>query len=121
MKRPFPAQVLQQLRRDRRMGDHPHLAGTTAPLAIQFDKQHGGRRTRCRQQRIGTAEVAALSVLCVLLLVGTQATAQTGQEGARPTESGFSFAVYGDSRSMMYLPYHSKQKEEAIKLMVDMF
>src|SRR5262249_40405386 len=34
---------------------------------------------------------------------------------------GFSFAVYGDSRSMMYLPYKSDQREEAIKLMVDMF
>jgi hypothetical protein len=33
----------------------------------------------------------------------------------------FSFAVYGDSRSMMYLPYKSAQREEAIKLMVDMF
>jgi len=35
--------------------------------------------------------------------------------------SSFSFAVYGDSRSMMYLPYKSDQREEAIKLMVDMF
>jgi len=33
----------------------------------------------------------------------------------------FSFAVYGDSRSMMYLPYKSDQREEAIKLMVDIF
>src|SRR5262249_43108167 len=36
-------------------------------------------------------------------------------------DSAFSFAVYGDSRSMMYLPYKSAQREEAIKLMVDMF
>ena len=35
--------------------------------------------------------------------------------------SGFSFAVYGDSRSMMYLPYKSDQREEALKLMVDIF
>jgi hypothetical protein len=33
--------------------------------------------------------------------------------------NAFSFAVYGDSRSMMYLPYKSDQREEAIKLMVD--
>src|SRR6185295_12266054 len=33
----------------------------------------------------------------------------------------FSFAVYGDSRSMMYLPAGSAQKEEAIKLVVEMF
>jgi hypothetical protein len=37
------------------------------------------------------------------------------------SNSAFSFAVYGDSRSMMYLPYKSDQREEAIKLMVDMF
>src|SRR5262252_1875011 len=37
------------------------------------------------------------------------------------SNSAFSFAVYGDSRSMMYLPYKSAQKEEAVKLMVDMF
>jgi hypothetical protein len=37
------------------------------------------------------------------------------------SNSAFSFAVCGDSRSMMYLPYKSDQREEAIKLMVDMF
>jgi hypothetical protein len=40
---------------------------------------------------------------------------------SRPTDSGFSFAVYGDSRSMMYLPYRSDQEKEARQLMVDMF
>src|SRR5262245_24285413 len=35
--------------------------------------------------------------------------------------SGFSFAVYGDSRSMMYLPYKASQEADARKLMVDMF
>ena len=39
----------------------------------------------------------------------------------QPAESGFSFAVYGDSRSMMYLPYNADQEAEARKLMVDMF
>ena len=39
----------------------------------------------------------------------------------RPGNSAFSFTVYGDLRSMMYLPYKSEQKEDAIKLMVDMF
>jgi len=33
----------------------------------------------------------------------------------------FSFAVYGDARTMMYLPYKSEQREEATKLMVEMF
>src|SRR5262249_33176415 len=45
------------------------------------------------------------------------AAQQTTPGGSLP----FSFAVYGDSRSMMYLPYRSDQREEAIKLMVDMF
>jgi hypothetical protein len=43
---------------------------------------------------------------------------------AQQTKRGnlaFSFAVYGDSRSMMYLPYKSDQREDAIKLMIDMF
>jgi Calcineurin-like phosphoesterase len=36
-------------------------------------------------------------------------------------EAGFSFAVYGDSRSMMYLPYRSEQEAEAHQVMVEMF
>jgi hypothetical protein len=43
------------------------------------------------------------------------------QQASRPTDSGFSFAVYGDSRSMMYLPPKSDQKEEATNLFIDMF
>jgi Calcineurin-like phosphoesterase len=37
------------------------------------------------------------------------------------TGSGFSFDVYGDSRSMMYLPYKATEEAETRKLMVDMF
>ncbi len=40
---------------------------------------------------------------------------------ARPSDAGFSFAVYGDSRSMFYLPYKSDQEAEARQLMVQMF
>ncbi len=40
---------------------------------------------------------------------------------APPDRGGFAFAVYGDSRSMMYLPDREGQKAEAQKLMVDMF
>src|SRR5271166_5514324 len=44
---------------------------------------------------------------------------------AQPTKQGggsaFSFAVYGDSRSMMYLPYKKDEEADARKLMVDMF
>ena len=42
-------------------------------------------------------------------------------DSRRTANRAFSFAVYGDSRSMMYLQYKSDQKEEAVKLMVDMF
>jgi hypothetical protein len=47
----------------------------------------------------------------------TAVAQQTTRVGSR----SFSFAVYGDSRSMMYLPYKSDQREDAIKLMVDIF
>jgi hypothetical protein len=47
----------------------------------------------------------------------TAAAQQTNRDGSL----AFSFAVYGDSRSMMYLPYKSNQRNEAVKLMVDMF
>lgn len=43
------------------------------------------------------------------------------QQASRSADSGFSFDVYGDSRSMMYLPYKSDQEADARKLMVDMF
>ena len=36
-------------------------------------------------------------------------------------QSSFFVCCVGDSRSMMYLPYKSDQREEAIKLMVDIF
>ena len=60
-----------------------------------------------------------LSSLALLptLLPRTAVAQQTTDVGSRP----FSSTVYGDSRSMMYLPYKSHQREEAIKLMVDIF
>jgi predicted phosphohydrolase len=60
-----------------------------------------------------------LSSLALLPALRPQtAVAQQTRGGSN---SAFSFAVYGDSRSMMYLPYKSDQRDEAIKLMVDMF
>ncbi len=35
--------------------------------------------------------------------------------------AAFSFDVYGDSRSMMYLPHKADQEADARKLIVDMF
>jgi Calcineurin-like phosphoesterase len=43
------------------------------------------------------------------------------QNAKSTASSGFSFDVYGDSRSMMYLPYKADQEADARKLMVDMF
>src|SRR5262249_42991809 len=50
-----------------------------------------------------------------------QAAAAEESTAAKKPASGFSFAVYGDSRSMMYLPYMETQKDEATNAMVDMF
>jgi len=43
------------------------------------------------------------------------------QEVKTTANAGFSFDVYGDSRSMMYLPYKAAQEADARKLMVEMF
>src|SRR5215471_18090657 len=54
------------------------------------------------------------------LVAGPAATAEESTATKQPA-AGFSFAVYGDSRSMIYLPYMETQKEEATNAMVDMF
>jgi hypothetical protein len=58
-----------------------------------------------------------LSNLALITLQARTAFAQQVAQAGSP----FSFAVYGDSRSMMYLPYKLDQREEAINLMVDIF
>ena len=66
--------------------------------------------------------VTACSILFASAVVAAlQPAIATAQPVARPADSGFSFAVYGDSRSMMYLPYKAEQEAEARKLMVEMF
>jgi hypothetical protein len=64
-----------------------------------------------------TLPVLAVLSLSLLGWLPAQAQAQT-KGNANP---GFSFAVYGDSRSMMYLPYKSNQEPDARQLMVDIF
>ena len=59
-----------------------------------------------------------LAPLAVLALIPITAAAQQVSQSAN---KGFSFAVYGDSRSMMYLPYKQSEEADARKLMVDMF
>jgi hypothetical protein len=58
-----------------------------------------------------------LATVAALLLNGAKSIAADLGKAEQP----FSFAVYGDSRSMMYLPYKADQKEEATNAMVDMF
>jgi hypothetical protein len=66
--------------------------------------------------------ITACSILFALAVVAAlQPAIATAQPVARPADSGFSFVVYGDSRSMMYLPYKAEQEAEARKLMVEMF
>src|SRR5262245_4057377 len=72
------------------------------------------RRTNMIDRRV---LLSSLALLPTLWPPRTAAAQQTKRVGSR----AFSFAVYGDSRSMMYLPYKSDQREEAIKLMADMF
>ena len=54
-------------------------------------------------------------------VLALQSRTATAQQVVHPTDTGFSFAVYGDSRSMFYLPYKSDQEAEARQLMVQMF
>ena len=68
------------------------------------------------------ARFVAGVVACVVF-VGCRKEAG-GVEQPKPAakaETGFSFAVYGDSRSMMYLPYRADQETEARELLVDLF
>jgi len=61
----------------------------------------------------------AFSLLVGLAVLALWAAARNKAPAANT--AGFSFTVYGDSRSMMYLPYKASEEAEARKLMVDMF
>jgi hypothetical protein len=67
-------------------------------------------------KRIHGAAITAGLALLALTIRPAIAGAQSASTG-----SAFSFAVYGDSRSMMYLPYKASQEAEARALMTDMF
>src|SRR5271168_3339574 len=53
-------------------------------------------------------------------LMGLQPFSAVAQQASHP-ESGFSFDVYGDSRSMMYLPYKQAEEAQARQFMTDIF
>jgi len=65
--------------------------------------------------------VAALCVLLALTLGAGCTTTQTTKPASLAADSGFSFAAYGDSRTMMYLPYRQDQEAEARALMTEMW
>jgi hypothetical protein len=67
------------------------------------------------------AQLGAVVSIAFTAGCSTQAQPAVRQQSAGTTARAFSFAVYGDSRSMMYLPYRSDQEQEARQLMVDMF
>jgi len=69
---------------------------------------------------IGGFAVVVLSVGCAKASAVDEKTKAAATATAK-AESGFSFAVYGDSRSMMVLPDRADQEAEARKLMVDIF
>src|SRR4029077_13872583 len=66
-------------------------------------------------------EVSMKKLLLALFLSRVLMHSASAQDAHSTADSGFSFDVYGDSRSMMYLPYKADQEAEARKLMVDMF
>ena len=69
--------------------------------------------------RSGLNRRVLLSILAAFPVLRPLTTA--AQPAKQVGGSAFSFAVYGDSRSMMYLPYTKGQEADARKLMVDMF
>lgn len=73
--------------------------------------------------KVRSSLIRALLAALILFVATSALRAQTpaAQQSKPAAESGFSFAVYGDSRSMMYLPYKADQEPQAHQLMVDMF
>ncbi len=65
--------------------------------------------------------IRSMFALLAISVAGlTTIRAQTPTPTA-PPDTGFSFAVYGDSRSMMYLPYKADEEAQARELMTDLF
>jgi Calcineurin-like phosphoesterase len=75
-----------------------------------------------RTTKVMPAGVALVGAIAALLLAGCARNAPAkGRAKAGESGAGFAFDIYGDSRSMMYLPYKANQEAEARQLMVDMF
>jgi len=72
-------------------------------------------------RRFDSNTVAIRVLIAFTAALALQSQAATAQDTKPAAESTFSFAAYGDSRTMMNLPYKSDQQAEATKLMVEMF
>jgi hypothetical protein len=68
--------------------------------------------------KLGIDNLTVLACAIGLSVASLAGPLDAQEKGTKP---GFSFDVYGDSRSMMYLPYKQSEEAEARQLMVDMF
>src|SRR5580704_9598302 len=87
------------------------LRDVTAQHIVTLDPTGKGAQMKRNLDHFNAA-IGLLGVSLALL-----AGAVRGQE----KNAGFSFDVYGDSRSMMYLPYRQDQEAQARQLMLDIF
>jgi hypothetical protein len=71
-------------------------------------------------RKSGLNRRALLSAGAVLPVLPSFLLGNTRRAAAQQASSGFSFAVYGDSRPMMYLPYKDG-RPDLVKLFVEMF
>jgi hypothetical protein len=60
-------------------------------------------------------------VFAFVAMLALQPHTANARQPKREADSAFSFAVYGDSRPMMYLPHKVDQVKEIHKLLADMF
>jgi len=67
------------------------------------------------------ATFALVHVGFIAFLLTGCAKESVKDQNVHAASPGFSFAVFGDSRTMMYLPPRSEQKADAVTYMVDMF
>jgi hypothetical protein len=85
--------------------------------------KHREEEGTVRTKKLTSPWVVLVAAIAAFLLAGCAKDAPADEKlrAAEEAQRGFSFAVYGDSRSMMYLPYRADQEAEARQLMVDMF
>jgi hypothetical protein len=76
---------------------------------------------RVKTNRFSGAIKVCTILIALAAVAGLQPSVAAAQEASRLANIGFSFAVYGDSRSMMYLPYKADQEAETRQLMAQMF